>query len=89
MSEGAHILFIEGALRPKTRTWEVWSKAHEAGGKPGETGASALGTVKWYGAWRCYAFFPAPNTLFEKNCLRDLAQFCEARTVEHKAKGVR
>lgn len=41
-----------------------------------------LGTVKWYGAWRCYAFFPKADTLYEKRCLRDIANFCEKESHE-------
>ena len=39
-----------------------------------------LGVVKWYGGWRCYAFYPEDMTIYEKQCLRDIAQFCEEET---------
>ena len=39
-----------------------------------------LGTVSWYGGWRKYAFFPAPQTLYEQDCLRQIANFCERET---------
>lgn len=48
-------------------------------------GGVALGTVKWHPAWRKFAFFPEPNTLFEPDCLRDLATFCETETGKRKA----
>jgi hypothetical protein len=48
-------------------------------------GVSDLGTVKWFGRWRCYSFFPNTDTVFEKQCLRDIADFCEAETKAHKA----
>lgn len=44
-----------------------------------------LGIVKWHPGWRRYAFFPAPGTLFEPTCLRDLADFCETQTQTRKA----
>lgn len=61
----------------KTKTWEV----------RGARGQSDLiGVVKWYGAWRCYGFFPAANCVFEKICLHDIARFCEAKTIYHRAR---
>ena len=36
-----------------------------------------LGDIKWYASWRKYAFFPEPNTLYEQDCLRDIANFLE------------
>lgn len=45
-----------------------------------------LGTIAWYGRWRCYAFTPAPSTIFEKTCMRDVADFCEKLTKEHYAR---
>jgi len=41
-----------------------------------DTGAT-LGFLKWTGRWRCYAFYPNAETLYEKRCLRDIADFCE------------
>jgi hypothetical protein len=45
----------------------------------------SLGEVRWFGRWRKYAFFPIGTAVFEADCLRDIAQFCEARTKEHRA----
>lgn len=45
-----------------------------------------LGTVKWFGAWRKYAFYPADSTVFEATCLMEIAAFCMTRTEEHKAR---
>jgi hypothetical protein len=39
-----------------------------------------LGEIKFWPRWRKYAFFPLANTLYEKDCLRDIADFCEAET---------
>jgi hypothetical protein len=44
-----------------------------------------LGEVRWHGAWRCFAFFPAAGTLFEPTCLRDLAAFIDWLMGERKA----
>ncbi len=37
--------------------------------------ADTLGVIKWHGAWRCYAFFPEPDTLYERKCLSEITQF--------------
>lgn len=47
-------------------------------------GGATLGAVRWYAPWRKYAFFPRPETLYEQDCLRDIAAFCEAETRAHR-----
>lgn len=59
----------------KTKTWDVRSKDGPDG---------RLGFVRWFGRWRCYAFYPISGTVFERKCLRDIATFCEERTQEHR-----
>ncbi len=59
----------------KTRTWIVSSKQ---GGK--------IGGIAWYGPWRKYVFEPYEFTIFEWHCLRDIADFLEEKTREHRAK---
>jgi hypothetical protein len=44
-----------------------------------------LGEIRWFGRWRCYSFFPFTDTLYEHTCLRDIADFCETVTKEHRA----
>jgi hypothetical protein len=59
----------------KTDRWHVWGlkKPH-----------AHLGIVKWYGHWAKYAFFPESQTLYEQDCLRDLAEFVEAETLKQR-----
>ena len=52
-------------------------------------GGVALGTVRWYAPWRKYAFFPSPDTLYEQDCLRDIAAFCESETRAHRLRARR
>lgn len=59
----------------KTRQFSVFSRRTR----------SLLGYVKWWANWRQYCFFPL-NSLFDKNCLREVAQFCEEATQAHKAR---
>jgi hypothetical protein len=37
-----------------------------------------LGRIAWHPPWRCYAFFPAADTVFERTCLQDIAKFVSA-----------
>ncbi len=62
----------------KTKEWRVQPKD-----RPGL--AACVGIVKWYGPWRKYTFTPYSHTVFEQDCLRDIADFCEQRTKDHKA----
>jgi hypothetical protein len=45
-----------------------------------------LGEVKWFGRWRQYSFFPESNTVFEKQCLKDIINFIENLMLERKNK---
>jgi|HubBroStandDraft_6_1064221.scaffolds.fasta_scaffold296960_2 hypothetical protein len=64
----------ERASGKKTDVWNVWSTG----------GSHYLGRVAWFGAWRKYAFFPAPATLYDPECLRDVAAFLEVQTAAHQ-----
>lgn len=59
----------------KTRQWSVSCRG------------ALLGRVSWYAQWRRYCFWPnvSTNILFDPSCLREIADFCEAQTKEHKA----
>jgi len=66
---GKWVIFALAAQQnPKTSVWNVVSK---------DSGAT-LGQIRWYGQWRKYAFFPSPHTLYETDCLRDIAAFIES-----------
>jgi len=69
-------LTFKEATRPgnyKTKFWSV----HNA--------PVVLGVISWYSPWRRYCFSPASGTTFDAACLRELTEFCENRTEEHKA----
>ncbi len=72
MTESKWITFEEfgRSTTGKTVVWEVVEKASQG----------VLGEVKWFGRWRCYGFFPKLETVFEQQCLRDIADFCEQQT---------
>ena len=60
----------------KTSRWRLRSKIGEA----------FLGEVQWYSPWRRYAFFPHRDTLFDANCLWDIADFVAKETARRKEK---
>lgn len=59
----------------KTSKWDVLSKRH----------GFVLGTIKWYGAWRQYTFFPTKETLYNKDCMREIASFLEDQMKARKS----
>jgi hypothetical protein len=71
------LTFVEAGTSTsgKTRLWAVTAKAD--GGR--------LGTVLWWAPWRKYAFVPTGDPVFEEDCLRDVAAFCERQTRDHRA----
>ena len=56
--------------RRKTRIWHVVTL----------DGSADLGEIRWHAPWRKYAFFPDARTIFEPDCLDDLASFCRGQT---------
>jgi len=78
MSEPRWIQFFEQPPIPgrKTRIWLIAAK----------DGQGLLGRIAWYGAWRKYIFAPTLHaaTVYEERCLRDIAEFIEIRTTEHR-----
>jgi hypothetical protein len=59
----------------KTRLWRVVNR---------QDGVE-LGDVHWDAGWRRYVFAPRAFTIYEQDCLRDLAAFVSARTADHRA----
>lgn len=42
------------------------------------THGNILGEIRWYGAWRQYAFWPRAGTIWNTQCLRDVNERIEA-----------
>ena len=73
---GDHITIFSlppGSPRTVTKLWSVVAE-----------GGSVLGMIKWYAPWRKYAFFPFTDTLYEEVCMREIANFIEHRTHDHR-----
>lgn len=47
--------------------------------------SSLLGYVKYYAHWRQFTFFPF-NCILNKDCLREVADFCVELTTAHREK---
>ena len=64
-------LRVEKQAKPPGRKTDIYTvrAADDAG--------TVLGQIRWYGSWRCYVFCPEANTVFEQDCLRDIAGFLE------------
>lgn len=60
--------------RRVTKRWDVYSAE----------GNFHLGTIRWWTNWRRYTFWPTNQTLFDPACLREIAEFIETATKEHK-----
>ena len=74
MAKWIRFIYLANSKSGKTKVWQV----ETASGEP-------LGEVKWFARWRKYSFFPLSHTVFEKDCLRDIADFCETE-MELKSK---
>lgn len=59
----------------KTHFWSVIPKS----------GGPEIGEVKWYGPWRKYCFLAIGSAVFEEVCLREIAEFVQAKTKEYRA----
>ena len=63
----------------KTDIWSVRSLSSGA----------ELGQVRWFGRWRCYAFHPEPDTVFNASCLAQVRDFCDRMTHGHRTEAKR
>lgn len=71
-----HVEFIEAPVdaRNRTRKWWVRSKAN----------GNHLGQVRWWTSWRRYTFVPHHSSLFDADCLWDIADFLAKETANRK-----
>jgi len=76
ITEGTHIRFVPAEVPAhwKTLGWKVENK-HDG---------VSLGTIEWFSRWRKYSFFPAPETVYEEVCLREISRFIQDQTGLHR-----
>lgn len=68
ISEYLEFFLVGTSKSGKTLIFHVKSKSS----------GTLLGTIKWYGAWRQYCFYPEPSTIFNRGCLKDIENYIEA-----------
>lgn len=70
--EPKYVKFVFARKSPtgKTNIWDVVNKENQV----------LLGEISFWGGWHSYVFSPKVDMIFEKQCLRDIADFCEAQT---------
>ena len=66
---------VTGRTGDNSHAWLVLTKKRQM-----------LGSIIWYGPFGKYSFQPTENSIYECDCLRDIAQFCEDQTAARKAK---
>lgn len=77
-TQGEYINFSdEGRVNPtsKSHVFSVYSRGNN----------SLLGNIRWYSQWRRYCYFTI-DCILDAKCLREIAEFCETKTEEHKLK---
>jgi len=67
--------FLRMSESGKTQVWEVVNTDESL----------LLGYVEWFGRWRKYIFRPLSMTVYEQDCLRDIAEFIELQTKMHRS----
>lgn len=82
MSRVEKYIEIRDAGESKTGLTRVWRVGNR------RTGAD-VGTIKWYGGFRGYCFYPNIEdvawVLFDADCLRLVADFLDVRNRAHRA----
>lgn len=76
--ETRYLAFVKLAsvAKIKTDVWDVRSVT-----RPG----LVLGQVRWYGPWRQYCFWPARETVFNRECLESIESFIGKLMEERRA----
>lgn len=69
------IVFTPEETKGSTKKYIVTNKEY----------GTVLGVIKWYPAWRKYAFFPASNCVFEADCLKDITVKLNQMMLVYKA----
>ena len=66
----------EGPVSPGSKTHKFSVSSRYSG--------ALLGYVKWFVQWRQYCFFPLNGAIFDKSCMREIAEFSERATETHR-----
>lgn len=66
-------IVFEKIGKSKTGKTNIWRVSDAKGGYE-------VAEIRWYGRWRRYALFPLGFTIFDHECLREVADFCETES---------
>jgi len=70
-----YLMFREVPYKGKTKRFTVVSR--NSGG--------TLGRISWYSPWRQYCFSPVFETVWNKDCLKDIQDFLQYLMDERKS----
>lgn len=68
------VLNAEASEGKKTHVWDILARRD----------GFLLGQVRWFGRWRQYTFYPSNATIFNPDCLMEIADFCARNTRTHR-----
>jgi hypothetical protein len=68
------ITFKERNTKKKTKHFNVYASTEDY----------RIGVIKWYPNWRQYCFFPEVGTLYNSECMNDIADFIKGLMNERK-----
>jgi len=74
MEESKYLEFFKAGHTGKTEVYNILSK-HQG---------YVIGHIRWYGPWRQYCFYTAPNCVFNTGCLQDIQDFIGELMTERK-----
>jgi len=77
---GTWIIFVDRGIIPggKTKLTEVWTRQGD------DSAGIKLGTIKWFGRFRKYSWFPEPGTVYEEVCNQEITNFLRLSNIKHK-----
>jgi hypothetical protein len=73
----AFALDAQASAGRKTEVWRVRATRDYRG-------HALLGTIRWFGRWRQYTFFPEPGTTFNADCLEAITRQLRVLNDRHR-----
>lgn len=70
------ITFKETHDTGKTKVWDIHALQND----------ELLGSVRWFGRWRQYCFYPSRATIWNADCLNDVTAFIKYQMELRKEK---
>lgn len=76
VSEFIEFRLVGSSPSAKTKIWHVINTMRDP--------EDYIGHISWSGAWRKYVYHSPAESYYDWECLRLIADFIEARTLEHR-----